>query len=276
MKHFSLALLLFIAAITFADDAPVYTVKRTDDPTVEVVDLPTPGALKKNWVFIVDTSDSMEGVFHKALKGWNHVTQAPTDDWSFCVYVFNNSGHDKHTKWLVASPANFERVKKWVKQPSQRGVNSNGRLSIEKALRLTRSELSIILITDGGFTTACENRGFGKIRQTIIDGQAWRKENKLNQATITTIGISNSHYSNWCLKCVRGPRTTAPHNYALPDAWRSNKGKKPTNADCQAFLREIGTAYDGGYILVRHNEPPVKKQKKAIQVQPTPMPEEKR
>lgn len=273
MKYLLVAL-LFVTFIACAEDPPVYTVERTDDPVVTIIDRPAKGAIKKNWVFIIDTSDSMEGVFHKALKGWRYVTQAPTDDWSFCAYVFNNAGHDKHTKWLVSSPENFARVEKWVEQPRQRGVNSNGRLSIEKALRLMKSELSIILITDGGFTTACDNRGFSKIRKTIIDGQAWRRANKLGQATITTIGISNSHYSAWCQKCIRGRRTSSLHNYALPDNWRSNKGKKPSNDDCQSFLREIGTAYSGGYILVRHKEPPSKN--RAIQVQPTPTPEEKR
>jgi hypothetical protein len=270
--------MLLIPLTAYADDEQTFNVERTDEPTVKIIDRPTT-KLAKNWVFVVDTSDSMEGVFHKALKGWRYLTQNPTDEWFFCVYVFNNKGQTKHTKWLASSPENFEKAEAWVEHPRQRGVNSNGKRAIEQALRIMRSELSIVLITDGGFTSACDNRGFGRIRKTIISGQAWRRANSLHQATITSIGVSNSHYSAWCLRCIRGIKTSSRHNYALPDHWRSNKGKKPSDNDCQAFLREIGTAYAGGYLLVRHREPPVATTApsgRAVLIQPTVVPSQKK
>ena len=50
MKYLLVAL-LFVTFIACAEDPPVYTVERTDDPVVTIIDRPAKGAIKKNWVF---------------------------------------------------------------------------------------------------------------------------------------------------------------------------------------------------------------------------------
>lgn len=240
MRKLICLLLLLLPVICFANGAH----------SVEVVVNPTK-PLTKNWIFVVDTSDSMSGVFHKALAGIRRVTRYPTDEWSFKVITFNNRGMTRRTKWVETSVDTLDAAKAWIENPKFHGVNSHGLPAIKEALRADKEDLTIILITDGGFTSACENRGFGKFRQEIADGQAWRVKNKLGKAIITTIGASNTHYSAWCTRCIRPWLKYTPHNYSLKDWWFSNKGQKPSDKDCQAFLSEIGSTYEGGYLLVR-------------------------
>ena len=253
---FLLLLSLCIAAISQDINMSTPTNNRRDHPSgigpvVEVLDVPT-ARLSSNWVFVVDTSDSMEGIFHKALEGWRFLTQDPTDEWQFYVFAFSNRGMTRRAGWFEATPDDYRRAEAWVERPQQRGINSFGAEAIAQALRLNTHTLSVVLITDGGFTSACENRGFGTIRGVIAEGQSWRRANALSPATITSVGISNRHYSAWCARCIRGSRTTRPHDYSIADNWRSNKGHKPSDDDCQAFLREVGSTYHGGYLLVRN------------------------
>jgi len=242
---------------------PAAALAQDKTPIIEVVVEPTV-RLTKNWIFVVDSSDSMNGVFHKAIEGWRYIVQEPTDDWKFAVIVFNNTGQERwlyvkegetKTRWLAASPDMFELAENWVESPKHRGVNSRGRRALDMALRTNCKDLSVVLITDGGFTSACENRGFNEIDETIVNAQVWRKLkglDRIGEAVITTIGIRNTHYSAWCMRCVRGDRAKSCHDYSIPDYWKSNKGKKPSDADCQAFLQRIGTVYRGGYLLVSH------------------------
>lgn len=231
-----------------------------DRPEVEEVVQPAK-RLTKNWVFVIDTSISMNGIFHKVVEGLRHLTQASTDEWYFSVIVFNNTGQErwfkpridnKRKRWLPASPDMFSLTEAWLDNTRQRGVNSHGLRALEWALKSEREELTVVVITDGGFTSACEGRGFGKIRKAIAAAQAWRITNGWKHALITTVGVANSHYSIMCARCVRGRRAGRGHDYSVPDFWLTNIGKKPSNVDCQTFLREIGTTYEGGYLYVHH------------------------
>jgi len=231
-----------------------------NQPQVEEVVQPAK-RLTKNWVFVIDTSISMNGVFHKAVEGLRHLTQAPTDEWHFSAIVFNNAGQErwfrpridkKRKRWVPASVDTFNLAEAWLDNTRQRGVNSHGLRALEWALKSKRKDLTVIVIGDGGFTSACENRGFGKVRKTIATGQAWRVVNGWGRALITTVGVANSHYSIICARCVRGKRAKTRHNYSIRDFWETNIGKKPSDVDCQGFLQEIGTTYEGGYLHVRH------------------------
>lgn len=239
------------------------TALANDQPQVETIVLPKK-RLTKHWVFVIDTSDSMKGVFHKVVKGLQHLTQAPTDEWKFAVLVFNNAGQErwfkpiidgKRTKWIPASVNTFALAAMWIDKTRQRGTNSKALRALEWALKSQRKELTVVIIGDGGFTSACENHGFGKVRKVITDSQAWRASNGFGNALITTVGVANSHYSILCARCVRGARAKTRHNYRVPDFWKTNIGKKPSDIDCQAFLKELGTTYEGGYLLVRHAKP---------------------
>lgn len=219
-------------------------------PGVEIIDPPT-SRFSKNWVFVIDGSDSMAGIFHRALQGWRSVTQDPTDEWRFCVFAFSDASRTRFFDWRPATPDDFKAAEAWVEHRNQQGVLSKVREALERALRLDSPTLSIVIISDGGFTSASDGRGFGTIRSVIAEGQGWRHLNGLARATITTIGINNPHYSAWCRRCVLDSRTSRPHDYSIPDQPLSNIGQKASNPDCQAFMQEIGVRYHGGYLLVR-------------------------
>lgn len=210
------ALLTFIGTATFAQQAPI-----------EITNLVAPKTqLTKNWVFVMDTSHSMQGIFDKSRAAFIHTTSFPTDELFFSVITFNDPGMQKFRDWRPASAQEFRDAGRWVEREMR--VLSYGQRAIEMALHLERRELTVVLITDGGFTEACEGRGFGTMRQTFADGQEWRRANGYGPALICSVGIENIGYTN---------------------------GHKPLDADCQAFLRELGDQYGGGYFLVRNAMP---------------------
>ena len=234
-------------------------------PQVTYVVTPEKGVITKNWIFVVDNSDSTLDVFHKALEGYKHVTQFPTDEWSFKLIVFSDAGKERvfeveqedGTKkdWHYATPEDFKAARLWSNQRAQRGVNSYGLSAMVTALQEKKDDLTIVLISDGGFTTACrvadEEKRFSTVEATIAAGQAWRTKNGFAPAVITTIGIRNSHYSAYCKACRRN-YPGSKHNYNLPDRWESNKGHKPSDQECQAFLERLGRNYFGGYLVVEN------------------------
>ena len=85
--------------------------------------------------------------------------------------------------------------------------------------------LTVILISDGGFSEAVGPTRYDYSYWAVAAAQQWRKDNDFFEATIWTIGLENKIY------------------------W-SSKVKRP-DAECQEFLRTLGTQYNGGYYLVR-------------------------
>jgi len=179
--------------------------------------------LTNNWAFVIDTSHSM-GLdrIKKAHKGYLVATKFPTDDLKFCVFTFNDRGVDRFRKWRPASPDQFKKAFKWVSHKWQQGVLSYGAVAIKKALHLKRGKLTIILITDGGFTEPFET-----IKATIEEGQKWRSKNGYSKAIISVIGVENLYYRAGC--------------------------KKPDHI-CQEFLQKIGIRNHGGYFYVKRNK----------------------
>jgi hypothetical protein len=194
------------------------------------VDITNPVApktqLTTNWVFVVDTSHSMQGVFDKSRAAFLHATSHPTDELFFSVITFNDRGMERFRDWQPASDRAFREASRWIE--TEMRVLSYGQRALEMALHLARPELTIVLITDGGFTEASEGRGFEAIRRTITSGQEWRRNNGHGSALLCAIGIENIGYTT---------------------------GGKPSDADCQAFLREVGDQHGGGYFLVRNAMP---------------------
>ncbi len=175
------------------------------------------------WVLVVDNSHSMRGVFGLAMSGYQEITRYPTDDLRFCLYSFSNKGEEKFHAWEWASPVAFEEARSWLRKNG--GTYSHGAGAIEKALMLKEDMLTVFIVSDGGFTSACASPpDFSTVRLAIKRGQAWRGKHKLRQAVIVTIGIENKNYS---------------------------LAHKPPDADCQAFLRGVGRTGGGGYYLIR-------------------------
>lgn len=182
--------------------------------------------LTTNWAIVMDTSHSMRGVFDSAFGAYLKATSFPTDQLNFCLITFNNQSMEQFKDWSPASVDEFKKAGELIERENRRGVLSYGAKAIRMALQQERQELTVLIITDGGFTEACNRRGFGSIRQVFIENQEWRKNRELGEALISCIGIQNTKYTT---------------------------GGKPPDEECQAFLQEVGTRWGGGYFFVREN-----------------------
>lgn len=178
--------------------------------------------LTQNWVFVVDTSSSLWSIFGRIRGSFFELTQYPSDEMNFAAITFNNRGAERFRDWVQSSADEFAATDAWIAR--NRGALSYGAKALEMALQQNRQDLTIVLITDGGFTEACYNRGFNSIRQVINAGQTWRQNRQLGNALICCLGIENPNYT---------------------------AGGKPSDAACQEFLQEVGTTHGGGYFLVR-------------------------
>lgn len=209
------ALFLF-ASIMFAQESIRF--ETISDPQTR---------LTTSWMFVVDTSASMERCFEKSRVAFMEATRCPTDELKFGVVTFNNefnqevmkldiNGGDFKSNWHPATADNFRKTEEWIR--AHHGVRSFGAKAMKIALSSPRKNLTVVLITDGGFSD-----GFAAVSDQINETQQWRLNNGLGYAIITTIGIENLYYS---------------------------AGGKQPDADCQAFLRGIGERWHGGYFLV--------------------------
>jgi hypothetical protein len=141
------------------------------------------------------------------------------DELKFCMYAFNDSGCHTYKPWEDWSVDGFDEAAKWLYKPAQQGTMSYGAKAIVDALLQPHKELSVIIITDGGFT-----EGGDEVKKRIKETQKWRVEKGYGKALICTIGIEN-------MLC----RPAYP---------------KPTNKICQGWLQDIGKKGNGGYFYV--------------------------
>lgn len=189
---------------------------------VEIISNPTE-RFTKNWCFVIDNSESVRDIFGQVRAGFLSIVNQNTDHMFFSAISFNNRGGERFRDWVAASPEEFAATDRWL--TTCRGVLSYGVTALRMALTQERSELTVIILTDGGFTEACINRGnFGQITSVIEECQAWRENRGFGAAIICTIGIENIGYTI---------------------------GNKPPDEVCQAYLRGLGERYGGGYILTR-------------------------
>lgn len=190
---------------------------------MDMVSEPT-AQLTTNWCFLVDTSHSMRGVFDKARLAFFEATSYPTDQLRFSVITFDNRGMERFQDWKDASQEEFRKTSNWIREREEYRILSYGVKAIEMALDLQVQNLTILVISDGGFTeVSTSGRRWDVIREAFSQGQQRRLNRGLGSAIITTIGIENPEY---------------------------RAGNKPSDAECQAFLKEIGERYAGGYFLV--------------------------
>lgn len=242
--------------------------------TLTVVD-PKPNAISHNIVFVVDASSSIyrePALQRKFERAWNViVNNFASDELYFRVYVFNDKKKERRSQWFDAGGPlglkKFKIAKKWIL--ARTGTYSWGLKALKYAMRekcpldknkITARRLTIVLMTDGGFTEAAGMPYGDKLTQTAMENlaikgkkyiktgkfqvfdrmlaqeQAKRKKRGLDYATIVAIGIENND-----------PR------------W--GRGVKQPNKECQAWLKKIGTQYGGGYVYVR-NKPKKGKKKK--------------
>lgn len=213
-----LALLIFLLVLS----API---KAQSTYKVEMVVAPA-HRLSDHWIFVVDGSDSMRGVWDKVSEGFGEVTAFQIDEVYFAAITFDDEGMERFRDWESGSVDGLSALSIFInsRERGRRPVNSYGMRAIEMALEQSVDELTIFLITDGGFTEVCRAGGnFSIIRDGIARAQQKRVDGGLSQALICTIGIENKNYT---------------------------AGNKPSDEECQGFLSSIGSQWGGGYFLV--------------------------
>ena len=220
MKRPLIPVMLLLSSICFAQAG-----KKPDNYHMTVIKHPKT-QLTKNWAFVIDTSHSMnQDRVEKAQKAFQEATRCPSDELNFCMFTFNDKGVDRFRKWREASPQAFKKAHNWARKKWQRGVLSYAGNALRKALQLRKTELTLIIISDGGFT-----EGYEKIDCIIRRGQAWREANGYERAIISCIGIQNLYY-----------RT----------------GGKEADSVNQKWLHDIGVANQGGYSYVHRGAAPL-------------------
>lgn len=178
--------------------------------------------LSKRWAIVVDNSHSMRGIFRRARGAFIEATGTRSDQLEFCVIAFNNQSMERFRDWVWATDDELSAAAEWLEEDKV-GVLSYGVKAVKMAIEQERDDLTVVLITDGGFTEA-SRYGFDHIENAIEASQRVRDNLGLARAIVCCFGISNPAY--------RG-------------------GNKPSDEECQAFLRRIGTVYHGGYWLVK-------------------------
>lgn len=206
--------ILIFPLLVLAEQPPIqnYVFRNVNMPSVP---------LTKNWQFVIDNSSSTHNIFGLVRAGLFESLKFPTDEMNISVITFNDRGMERRLDWMEMSPEAIRKADDFVQKT--KGVLSYGRVAIDLAIRQNKERLTIVLISDGGFTEACNNRGFGVIDRCIKDAQKWREDNGLGKAIIVSIGIENKHYT---------------------------AGGKPPDEECQAFMQKVGTENGGGYFHV--------------------------
>lgn len=177
--------------------------------------------LTTKWCFVIDSSHSTWNIAGRVMSAMDAALEYPTDQLRFSVYTFNNRGVHRFRDWVDASADEFKSARDFVRD--NRGVSSWVGGAMRDALHQNTNNLTIILISDGGFTEP-----FSEVRVTIRDGQKWREDSGLGRAIICSIGLEN-------MLC-RNSRPPYP---------------KDENSTCQARMREIGGDNDGGFYYVQ-------------------------
>jgi len=205
-------------------------------------------SISPNVVFVIDASSTInnsDDIKRKLNRAWwSIVNKLGSDEWYFSIYVFHDKNRERFRGWADASGpmgvSELNKAFKWIKKNT--GIHSFGCKALGLALRqknplirnrvMARS-LTVVLITDGGFTEAAKARNFNPVYKMIKRSQHWRVRAGLLRASICAVGLENKEV--WSLSTKR------------PD-W-----------ECQQFLRNVGVKYHGGYYLVRQRKEKRKK-----------------
>ncbi len=211
------------------------------DIFIDMVERPSE-RFSNNWTFVIEGSVSLRyeplqdtrKLLKKSQTAFKYATSFPQDECKFNMFLFAGDYQKEihvYRDWGPFTPEEVKKTQLWMTNnigAPHMGIFSHGAKSIGLALRQKLKNLTILIISDGGFTSACDAKGFGLIEKIISDGQKWRLLHGLRQAIICTIGIENKHY------------------YA---------GGKPSDKDCQNFLKKIGKQQHGGYWYISTEHP---------------------
>jgi hypothetical protein len=220
---FCLALVLSILTITTSDSQEII-----DEFELVPVVWEADWAHSKHWAFVVDTSHSIFGDItgvrqNRFGKIVHAISKFSGSDYNkFCAVAFNDMcilSYVPYFKWRVGTPENLVAMEEWLNKPDNQGTMSYAGSAISRALKQRVKELTIFIISDGGFT-----EGPDVINKIIAKGQADRIAKGFGEAVICTIGIENH----------------TPPGYP-----------KPSDDICQSWMRNIGTFGKGGYFYVR-------------------------
>lgn len=222
LKFKMILLLLLLPLLCNADEKVLIARFPADNPEYNVYQIVSgqKKALTTNWALVIDGSNSTSRIMKKLIASFHTVVSFPEDDLKFCTILFNDRGHPKFRNWHDASTAEFNRTARWIKRNV--GVNSYGKEAIRKALLQPRKHLTVIVISDGGFS---EN--FSEILKTVKETQQWRIREGYGLATIVSLGVEN-HLS----------RLSIP---PYP---------KDTDEVCQDRMKQLGIEGFGGYYYV--------------------------
>jgi hypothetical protein len=210
-----LAALLLSTTICFAqDEAPPLEeppqkksiIRFPDRDYVEEVPIAAgpdgmPIRMTKRLIFVYDCSGSMnKNDLRNALNFVRGVMMQPLDEFEFGIIAFDGQtyrwGGIPEPKQTPPVPPN------WAALPSQiaiekatqwlQNLNDNGSTEVipalNIALRENRDDLSIVVVSDGGFHAESTK----SILEAIKQGQAWRKKSKLKRAHIMAVGVDDS------------------------------------------------------------------------------------
>lgn len=177
--------------------------------------------LTTKWCFVIDSSHSTWNIAGRVMSAMDAALSYPTDQLRFSVFTFNNRGVHRFRDWTDASANEFGLARDFVRD--NKGVSSWVGGAMHDALHQPLTELTIVLISDGGFTEP-----FSEVISVIRDGQRWREDNNLSRAIICSIGLEN-------MLCRNG-------NPPYP---------KDENSVCQDRMRQIGVDNHGGYYYVQ-------------------------
>ena len=196
--------------------------------------------ISPNIVFVIDCSSTMrnsKGLRSKFYKAIETIKgKLAGDAWYFSAYFFGDKNREEFYPWTPAGgPGSKRELEKLYRTAlKSKQIRSFGKKALSLAIRsknplswnpsMSRT-LTVIIISDGGFSEAVGPMRYNSTYDAVIMAQKWREANELFEATIWTIGLENK--IQWSAKVKR------------PDA------------ECQAFLKTLGTKYNGGYCLVR-------------------------
>ncbi len=149
--------------------------------------------LTKNLIVIVDASGSMSGKpIAAAMSAVGMLMRRQAEVYDFKLIAFRDRVHVWPMDW-VQMPAEgmLRRAREWL-QSLGGAYGTTGETLVTPAVRLAlseeRSDLSIVLISDGAFTF-----GGNLVRISLETGQKLRKERRLGEAVFMTISIGVSH-----------------------------------------------------------------------------------
>lgn len=236
MKHYWVIFSLFVALLASAGASPGERTITAGKFACKVEIEPEPHAISPNIVFVVDASSSINRSKEVSAKfdlAWGAVTaQLGQDQIYACAYTFHDLDKDKFLTWEeVNDPQQFTTIQQWIRNNT--GIYSWGQKVLQDAIKQTNPlirnphesrRLTVILITDGGFTEAARAGSYDPIYESVEAAQQWRTNRGLEPATIVAVGLENT------------------------DTW-SISVKRP-DFECQEFLKRLGQENRGGYFHV--------------------------